>query len=284
MSPDFVGNYIYGDFCSGMIWSVAPGPWAPTVLLDSSFLISSFGEDVNGELYLADYGSGTLQRLLLEDQDGDGLADQVDNCPNAINAGQANNDTNFIDQSPPYSPAVDDRTRARSDSPGDACDADDDNDGLTDSAEAAGSSCGGTATNAMMPDTDGDRYLDGIECFLGTNPTDGVSKPALTSCGPVGDADGDKVSDRVEFCFYGTSPANIDSDGDRLLDGGSDGCEVGSLNGDRIVNSIDQGMLASGISAVTAYHPNADINKDGTLNSIDQGLMASYVSPPGQCP
>jgi hypothetical protein len=85
-------------------------------------------------------------------------------------------------------------------------------------------------------------------------------------------------------CGYNTHPNNLDSDADVSLDGGSDGCEVTSFNGDRIVNSLDQGMLASGISGSVAYHANIDVNKDGTLNSIDQGLVASFIVPPGQCP
>jgi glucose/arabinose dehydrogenase len=120
VSPGFVGNYIYADFCTGRIWSAAPGPWSPTLLLDSSFQISSFGEDVNGELYLADFSGGTLQRLLLEDQDGDSLADQVDNCPQDANPMQENADANFVDNSPPYGSGVDDLTgsiRTRSETP-----------------------------------------------------------------------------------------------------------------------------------------------------------------------
>ena len=76
----------------------------------------------------------------------------------------------------------------------------------------------------------------------------------------------------------------IDTDGDAATDGAKDGCEVASLNADRIVNSLDQGMLASGIVGMVPYTPNVDINKDGVLNSIDQGLMASFIVPPGQCP
>jgi hypothetical protein len=32
------------------------------------------------------------------------------------------------------------------------------------------------------------------------------------------------------------------------------------------------------------YTANVDINKDGLLNSIDQGIMASFIVPAGQCP
>jgi hypothetical protein len=79
VSLTFAGYYIYGDFCTGRIWATTPStpPWTSTLLLDSPHLISSFGEDVNGELYLADYGGGTLQRLVLDDDDADGLPNDV---------------------------------------------------------------------------------------------------------------------------------------------------------------------------------------------------------------
>ena len=51
------GNYFFGDFCSGMIWSLfrtADGQWQwseePVTTVDGS--ITSFGEDLAGELYV----------------------------------------------------------------------------------------------------------------------------------------------------------------------------------------------------------------------------------------
>ena len=86
------------------------------------------------------------------------------------------------------------------------------------------------------------------------------------------------------MCFYNSNPNAVDTDGDAALDGAKDGCEIASLNGDRIVSSIDQGMLASGIIGAVAYTANVDINKDGVLSSIDQGIMASFIVPAMQCP
>jgi len=218
------------------------------------------------------------------DPDNDNLPALLDNCPLDANPGQENNDRNFVDNSPPYASGADDKTWPRSDTQGDACDADDDNDGRADADELTGAGCSGIPTNPLLRDTDGDRFLDGPECALGASPADAANRPALTSCGVAGDADGDKISDRVEYCHYNSLPNNTDSDGDAAVDGGKDGCEVNSLNGDRVVNSGDQGMLAGGISGAFAYHPNTDVNKDGALNSGDQGQMASFIFPPGQCP
>jgi hypothetical protein len=202
------------------------------------------------------------------------------------NPGQENSDGNFVDTSPPYALATDDRTWPMSDMFGDACDTDDDNDGIADGAETGGPPCA-SATAATLPlvrDTDGDRALDGPECTLGTDPASALSFPPLAACGAAGDADGDKISNRIEACYYGSSTGSTDSDTDVALDGANDGCEVASVNGDRIVNSIDQGKLASGISGAVVYHVGVDLNKDGILNSIDQGIMASFIVPPGQCP
>ena len=52
------GTYVYGDYCSGQIWGALPaadGRWTTRQLFDATFRISSFGEDMNGELYVADY-------------------------------------------------------------------------------------------------------------------------------------------------------------------------------------------------------------------------------------
>ena len=65
-SPRLQGMYIYGDYCNGKIWGVSRTGSDPAVireLLDTSMLISSFGEDVNGELYVADH-RGVVHRLV----------------------------------------------------------------------------------------------------------------------------------------------------------------------------------------------------------------------------
>jgi hypothetical protein len=211
-----------------------------------------------------------------------------DNCLFDTNPGQENADGNHVDTSPPYVAAVDDKTWPMSDALGDACDTDRDNDGLSDAVEATGSACTGTATNPLLFDTDGDRARDGAECSVGTNPTLAASAPTLVQCGAAGDADGDKIQNRLEFCYYGTSTTNVDSDGDAPGgldgDGGKDGCEVASINSDQVVNSGDQGKMGSVILLAVPYHSGVDLNKDGFVNSGDQGIMASFISPPGQCP
>ena len=64
--PEMRGNYIFGDYCSGFIWSLiqeASGEWKKNLILEGGFNISSFGEGVNGELYVLDHTSGTIYHL-----------------------------------------------------------------------------------------------------------------------------------------------------------------------------------------------------------------------------
>ena len=63
--PELSGNYFFGDFCSGNIWRLFPegDGWSDAIVLASGLNISSFGEDVNGEVYVLDYGSGAIYRI-----------------------------------------------------------------------------------------------------------------------------------------------------------------------------------------------------------------------------
>jgi glucose/arabinose dehydrogenase len=69
--PSLSGHYFYGDFCSGRIFSIydnPPSSWTtPLQLADTSLNITTFGEDENGELYLADYFSGKIYEIQYEE-------------------------------------------------------------------------------------------------------------------------------------------------------------------------------------------------------------------------
>jgi glucose/arabinose dehydrogenase len=62
--PGWQGVYLYGDFCSGNIWGLLKtgSDFANDLLFETSFSISTFGLDDEGELYLGDY-SGAIYRL-----------------------------------------------------------------------------------------------------------------------------------------------------------------------------------------------------------------------------
>jgi glucose/arabinose dehydrogenase len=67
--PTMGGIYFYGDFCSGRIWGLRKqgSTWETSLLLDSAFLISTFGEDEAGRLYVADYGGGEIYEIVLQE-------------------------------------------------------------------------------------------------------------------------------------------------------------------------------------------------------------------------
>jgi glucose/arabinose dehydrogenase len=59
------GRYIYGDYCSGLVWSFKIVGGSATALRREAFKIdglTSFGEDIAGELYGVSHG-GTIYRL-----------------------------------------------------------------------------------------------------------------------------------------------------------------------------------------------------------------------------
>ena len=66
--PALQGVYLYGDYCSGMIWGswFADDSWQGAELLDSDVSLSSFGEDEAGELYVTNLSTGTLSRIVVE--------------------------------------------------------------------------------------------------------------------------------------------------------------------------------------------------------------------------
>ncbi len=65
--PNLYGHYLYTDYCSGKIWSLTPdgsGGWNEQLLKDlNNFQFVSFGENKNGELFLAALGSGIIYRV-----------------------------------------------------------------------------------------------------------------------------------------------------------------------------------------------------------------------------
>ncbi|MDP6641624.1 MAG: PQQ-dependent sugar dehydrogenase [Nitrososphaerales archaeon] len=63
------GSYIYGDFCSGLIWALNYDGTKivdVTILVDSDLIISSFGEDEEGELYILSFDN-KIYRLKLNE-------------------------------------------------------------------------------------------------------------------------------------------------------------------------------------------------------------------------
>lgn len=66
--PGLKGSYIYGDYCSGRIWGVnieglLKGDQTPRLLVDSDLYITSFAQDLSGNLYILSQNNG-IYRLV----------------------------------------------------------------------------------------------------------------------------------------------------------------------------------------------------------------------------
>ena len=107
--PALYGQYFYADYGTGRIWTIhklGANSWSiPDLELDTSFSISTFGEDQSGELYFADRRetTGTIYHIIdvcEGDMDDDGDVDGFDladvaadfapaactgDCPNDLN-------------------------------------------------------------------------------------------------------------------------------------------------------------------------------------------------------
>ena len=67
--PSLYGGYFFADACVGHIWSLTrtpEGAWTMTLLIERSPVISSFGTDDEGEVYVVALDIGVLYRLAAE--------------------------------------------------------------------------------------------------------------------------------------------------------------------------------------------------------------------------
>jgi glucose/arabinose dehydrogenase len=86
------GTYFFADYCSARIWSFREGPGGVTQFTErtaelapggglSIGLVSSFGEDGNGELYICDYSDGEIYEIVpraIVDCNHNGIDDACD--------------------------------------------------------------------------------------------------------------------------------------------------------------------------------------------------------------
>ncbi|MEO8510742.1 MAG: PQQ-dependent sugar dehydrogenase [Chloroflexota bacterium] len=65
--PALDGIYVFGDHCSGLIFTlhVDEGTITPKLVLESGRQVSSFGVDEGGEIYLVSLGDGALYRVVV---------------------------------------------------------------------------------------------------------------------------------------------------------------------------------------------------------------------------
>ena len=84
------GRYVFGDFCTGEIWTLNGATMTP--LFDTAQLISAFGEDETGELFVLDL-NGTVSRFTNRNADTPGVfrpSNAAVYLRNANTAGDAN--------------------------------------------------------------------------------------------------------------------------------------------------------------------------------------------------
>ncbi|MGV3603361.1 MAG: PQQ-dependent sugar dehydrogenase [Dyadobacter fermentans] len=65
--PALAGKYIYGDYISGRIWALeldGDTRKSNTLLMEDKGLISSFGQDLRGEVYYLNYGEGKVMKVV----------------------------------------------------------------------------------------------------------------------------------------------------------------------------------------------------------------------------
>ncbi|MDQ4076752.1 MAG: PQQ-dependent sugar dehydrogenase [Chloroflexota bacterium] len=64
--PEMRGHYLFGDYVDGNLWALkeVDGTWQITGRMENALNNpSTFGEDINGELYVADISSGRIYRI-----------------------------------------------------------------------------------------------------------------------------------------------------------------------------------------------------------------------------
>ena len=194
----------------------------------------------SGDGHCADDPDGIQEPLLMlascADGDGDGVCDDADNCPLVANPAQIDSDADLA---------------------GDACDSDDDADGLTDSEEQT------IGTDPLLADTDGDGLTDFAEFNIySTSPL-------------LADTDGDGVSDGDEVNLYALDPI-LSNKGDVAPRGAPDGALDA---GDLVVLTR---LVTGGIVAQAPELALADVNGDGQFGVADLLLLQQLIlaAPP----
>jgi glucose/arabinose dehydrogenase len=111
-APGLYGFFFYGDWCTGKIWGLTRSTmWESQLLLDTDLSVVGFGQDEDGNIWVADYAGGGVHRLIQDcgvnpcDFDGDRLPDATDNCPSAPGP-SGNNGCPLVQGSPGGTPGA----------------------------------------------------------------------------------------------------------------------------------------------------------------------------------
>ncbi len=233
-------------------------------------------------------GNGPEKKII--DSDGDGIADDIDNCPHAFNEDQTDVNNNGIgdsceEPSLPVDTDGDDISDEIDNCPnianqpqndinengvGDACDpiVDIDNDGVFDFLD----NCLFVANSGQWDkDSDGlgnecDLDIDGDGCDNSNEPNSQWNR-SVNGCivdGP--DADGDSIPDSTDNCVLVVNPGQWDRDNDGI----GNVCDA-DIDGDHCANIDEPNSMWNPLVDGCKSKGN-DIDGDGVIDAIDNCL------------
>jgi hypothetical protein len=201
-----------------------------------------------------------------DDADGDGKADDVDNCPFVSNRGQEDADGDGVGDACDNCPGVSNFSQLDTDGDGlgDACDGDLDGDGIANAQDNCPN-----IPNPDQKDTDGDGQGDACDadddndgipdgqdnCPLVANANQSLEGIDLALCNV--DSDGDGIGDGFDNCPGIANPDQKDTDGDGI----GDACDP-DIDNDSVLNAKDNCPLH-------ANRDQADDDGDGVGDVCD---------------
>lgn len=227
-------------------------------------------------------GSFTLSDCGTPDSDGDGILDDVDNCPTVANANQADGDGDGAGDACDLCPSDPGKTDPGLCGCGVA-----DTDGDTDGTPDCNDLCSADPTKVDpgicgcgTPDTDSDG--DGTpDCNDGCAADPAKIDPGVCGCGVADtDGDGDGLHDCIDNC---TEAANTDQR-DTNQDGYGNRCDP-DVDNNGLVGLSDFNVLRLQFgkqNGDTDFDPDVDFDGNGVVGLSDFNILRSlFGGPPG---